>query len=266
MDKKTLKEKLVKKTRERVKEAFTGKDVHIIKAVSVIDELDKMANLISENAREWFGFHFPELNSLVEDNETFLKLVLIGDRKNFSEKKIMEVYNNEEKAKEIEIKAKNSMGSPIEENPLKEIQKLAVKGIEIKKQRNELAEFIEKEIKEILPDFSDLAEPLIAARILAKAGSARKLALMPSSTIQLLGAEKALFQHIRSGAKPPKYGYIFAHPMLKKVKRSEQGKFARTLAGKLSIAAKTDYFKGKSNSKELKKELEKRINELNKTK
>ena len=67
MDKKALKEKLVKKTREKVKEAFTGKDVHIIKAVSVIDELDKMANLISENTREWFGFHFPELNSLVEE-------------------------------------------------------------------------------------------------------------------------------------------------------------------------------------------------------
>jgi nucleolar protein 56 len=264
MDKNKLKEKLTKKTKEKVKEAFTGKDVHIIKAVALIDELDKMANLIAENAREWFGFHFPELNSLVEDNETFLKLVLIGDKKNFSEKKIMEVYNNEEKAKEIILKAKTSMGAEIEENALKEIQKLAVKGIEIKKQRNELAEFIEKEIKEILPNFSELAEPLIAARLLAKAGSMKKLALMPSSTIQLLGAEKALFQHIRSGAKPPKYGFIFAHPMLKKVKRNAQGKFARTLAGKLSITARTDYFKGKANAKELKKELEKRINELNK--
>lgn len=259
-----LKEKLTKKTKEKVAEAFTAKDVHVIKAVNLIDELDKMANLISENTREWHSTHFPELNSLVEDNETYLKLVLLGNRKNFTEKKIIEVYKNKEKAKKIESKAKDSMGAKLSEETLKQIKGLAEKGIEIKKQRNELTKFIEKEMKEMLPNFSELAEPLISARMLSKAGSIKKLALMPSSTIQLLGAEKALFNHIKSGAKPPKYGFLFGHPMLKKVKRSEQGKFARTLAGKLTIAIRQDFFKGKKDVTEIKKELEKRVTELNK--
>ncbi|MFH1895023.1 MAG: NOP5/NOP56 family protein [archaeon] len=261
----SLKQRLTRKTKERVSKAFTGKDVHIIKAVLLIDELDKMANLISENTREWFGMHFPELNSIVEDNEIFLQLVLLGNRKNFSEKNVLEAYDNKEKAKEIAEKAKTSMGSELEEETLSQIKSLALKGIELKKQRNELTKFIEKEMKIILPNFTELAEPLIGARMLAKAGSVKKLALMPSSTIQLLGAEKALFNHIKSGAKPPKYGFIFGHPMLKKVKRNNQGKFARTLSGKLSITARKDFF-GKKDSKEtdeMKTELNKRIEELN---
>ncbi len=263
---KSLKEKLTKKTKERVAEAFTGKEVHVIKAVSLIDELDKMSNLISENTREWYGMHFPELNSLVEDNETFLQLVLLGERKNFSEKKVLEFYNNKEKAKEIESKAKTSMGSKIEETVLKQIQELARKGIDLKKQRKELNAFIEKEIKIMLPNFSELAEPLIAARMLEKAGSIKKLALMPSSTVQLLGAEKALFLHIKNKAKPPKYGFIYAHPILKKVKRKEQGKLARSLACKLSIAARKDFFGNKTKPTKLEEKLEKRIEELNKEK
>jgi nucleolar protein 56 len=262
--KKELKEKLIKETKEKVKKAFEGKDVHVIKAINLIDELDKISNILSENAREWYSMHFPELNSLVEDNDIYLKLVLLGNKKNFSKKKILESYKNEKKASEIEVKARNSMGSELNENTLKQIQELAKKGIEIKKLRKELSRFIEKEMKELMPNFTELAEPLIAARILAKAGSIKKLALMPSSTIQLLGAEKALFQHIRKGNKCPKYGFIFAHPLLKKVKRKKQGKFARTLAGKLSIAIKKDYFGAKKDSKELKEKLKKRIKELNK--
>jgi len=256
-----LKERLTKKTKERVKKAFTGKDVHIVKAVLSIDELDKMANLISENVREWYGMHFPELNSLIEDNEIFLKLVLLGDKKNFTEKKVKEIYKD---AEEVIEKTKDSMGSELDEETLNQIKGLAEKGIEIKKTRNALTLFIEKEMKELLPNFTELAEPLIGARILAKAGSVKKLALMPSSTIQLLGAEKALFNHIKSGSKPPKYGFIYGHPLLKKVKRNNQGKMARALAGKLVIAIRQDYFKGKKGVEELKKELEKRANELNK--
>ncbi len=262
-----LKEKLTKKTKERVAKAFETKDVHLIKAVSLIDELDKMINLISENTREWYGMHFPELNSLVEDNETYLKLVLLGDRKNFTEKKVLEIFNNAEKAKTIEKKAKISMGSEIETESLKQIINLAEKGIEIKKTRNEITSFIEKGMKEILPNFTELAEPLIGARILAKAGSIRKLALMPSSTVQLLGAEKALFSHIKSGSKPPKYGFIYNHPLLKQVKRKEQGKLARSIAGKLTIAVRKDFFGSKEKgTKDLQEKLEKRIQELNKEK
>lgn len=262
--KKELKAKLTKKTKENVAKAFTEKDVHIIKAVSLIEELDKMTNLISENIREWYSTHFPELNSLVEDNDAYLELVLLGNKKNFSEKNVLEAYKNREKVKKILEKAEDSMGAELSQETLKQIKGLAEKGIEIKKQRNALTVFIEKEMKELLPNFSELAEPLIGARMLSKAGSIKKLALMPSSTIQLLGAEKALFNHIKTGAKPPKYGYLFGHPMLKQVKRSEQGKFARTIAGKLSIAIRTDFFDGKENWKEMKKTLEKRVTELNK--
>ena len=106
---KELKAKLTKKTKKRVAEIFTAKDIHVIKAVSLIEELDKMTNLISENAREWYSTHFPELNSLAEENDNYLKLVLIGDRKNFNEKNVLEAYKNREKVQKILEKSKDSL-------------------------------------------------------------------------------------------------------------------------------------------------------------
>ena len=257
-----LRKKIIEETKQKVAEAYSRKDLHIIKAVMLLDDLDKQFNLLAEQAREWYGMHFPELNRAVQDNETFLKLISIGERKEFNASKILKYFKNKEKAKELEERAKKSMGAGIEKEDLKQIQLLAETALGLKKLREIFSSYIEKSMKSLLPNFSELASPLIAARLLAKAGSTKRLAFMPSSTMQIIGAEKALFKHLRAKAKPPKHGLIFSHSLLRDMPKKQRGKIARSLAGKLSIAARTDYFGKKKIAPELKKELDERAAEL----
>ncbi len=115
---------------------------------------------------------------------------------------------------------------------------------------------------EIAPNIKELAGPLLGARLIAKAGGLKKMAELPASTIQVLGAEKALFRHLTKGTRPPKHGILFQHPWVRNAKRWQRGKIARSLAAKLAIAAKEDYFEGRFIADKLKKELEERIEEI----
>jgi nucleolar protein 56 len=137
---------------------------------------------------------------------------------------------------------------------------LALNALRLKEERESLLKFIEQEMAAIAPNFSKIAGPLLAARLLAEACSLKRLAVLPSSTIQLLGAEKALFRHLRNRqAKPPKYGLIYTNAFVQKTPRKNRGKMARALAGKLSIAIREDYFGKKDISKALLQGLEKRL-------
>jgi len=258
-----LRKELIKKAKKRVIERYTGRDIHIIRAVNTLEDIDSVFNLLFEDIREWYAVHFPELERMVRGNETYLTLVSkLCERKEFTEKNILAFYENAEQAKKIAEKAKNSIGSPLKEKDVKRLSKLAEKSISIKKQRNALCSYIESEMEEQMPAFTLIAGPVLGARLLNEAGSVKKLAMMPSSTIQVIGAEKALFKHLKTGSKPPKHGIIFQHPFLRKVKRQHRGKMARTLANKLSIAAKEDYFGKKGDGKKLLEELEKRAEKL----
>src|SRR3989338_3275892 len=225
--------------------------------------LEESFNLLLESVKEWYSIHFPELERLCTDKEFYLELIKeIGLKENFSEKNIMNYKKDSKLALQIVEKAKNSIGSPIQDTDLQRIQKLAEYALKLKKERETLGVYIERIMEKELPNFTLLATPLIGAKLLAMAGSKRKLALMPASTIQLLGAEKALFRHLNTGNKPPKYGYLYQHPFVVKAKRESKGKIARTLSGKLSLALKADYFGGEANGKRLEKEMEARIKEL----
>ena len=129
-------------------------------------------------------------------------------------------------------------------------------------QRAFVLQFIEEETAQLMPNFTKIASPQIAGKMLAKATSLQRLALMPSSGIQLLGAEKSLFRHMKHGGKPPKHGILYQHSLVKRVSKRNKGKMARTLAGKLSIALKEDYFGKKDISKQLLEKLERRAKEL----
>lgn len=131
----------------------------------------------------------------------------------------------------------------------------------IEKEKNNLDEFIKNEMEVELPNFSNICGHILGAKILAEAGSKKNLAFFPSSTIQVLGAEKALFSHIKKKTLPPKHGHLFNHPLIQKLPKNKRGKAARIIAGKLSIAAKLDYFKSKEKI-DLKKEVEELINKL----
>ncbi|HID71557.1 MAG TPA: hypothetical protein EYP29_02285 [Thermoplasmata archaeon] len=126
----------------------------------------------------------------------------------------------------------------------------------------EIEKELEKKSEELMPNTSFLVGPLISAKLVALAGGLKRLAHLPSSTIQTLGAEKSLFKHLKDNTPPPKHGAIFQHPALRKVGRKERGKVARIIASKIAIAVKMDYFSGEFKGRELKDKLEKRLREL----
>jgi len=154
------------------------------------------------------------------------------------------------------------MGASITEFDLQAMRSLAKLTLDLYDLRAALQEYIDEAMKEVAPNIRGLVGPLLGARLIALAGGLSKLAILPASTIQVLGAEKALFRALRTGGKPPKHGVIFQHPEIHRAPRWQRGKIARALAAKLAIAARIDAFTGEYKAEELKEELEKRIKEI----
>ncbi len=260
-----LRSRLIKKVREEVVEKFSGIDNHIIKAVNVLDDLDNVGNLLAEHAREWYGFYFPELEKIAKENELFLKLVSeLGEREKLTRDEISKIHENALTAEKIESAAKTTIGSEVKKEDLAEIKLLALNALNLIEERKYLEKYIDMRMKEFCPNISEIAGSVLGAKLLAKAGSLKRIALMPSSTIQVLGAEKALFMSRKKHAKGPKYGLLFSHALVKQMQREHKGKLARTLAGKIATAAKADYFTKRDISAELKRSLEARVKEISK--
>jgi nucleolar protein 56 len=239
-----LRSQLLGLAKENIKQAYSTSDVHIIKAVNLMDDLDMILNLLTEQLREWMGIHFPELNYLEKSQDRFVELVCeLGERKNFTYENVSKICS--ENVEKICEAAKSSAGKEFGSEELMQVVSLSKNAFLLKKQRKELQEFVEEEMKKKWPSFTKEAGSLIGARMLAKLGSGKKLAFAPSSTIQLVGAQKALFAHLRGKAKPPKYGYLYGHPLVQSAKKNEQGKTARKIAGKILIAARRDFFSRK---------------------
>ena len=258
-----LRKKLISSAKKKIQEKYEGKETHIIKSVNLLEDIDSSSNLLIEQLREWYSVYFPELDSAVSDNEKYLELVhSIGERKKFTQKEVGKIIKDADTVTKIVGNAKKSIGTNVEKEDLVEMQTLALNSHNLRQEREYLAKYIEKGMQKELPNFTELAGAIIGAKILSQAGSKKKLAFMPASTIQLIGAEKALFLHIKQGVKGPKYGYLFQHPLIKTAKAENKGKLARSLAAKLAIAAKKDYFGNKSSASGMKKDLDKRAKEL----
>lgn len=263
-----MRKKLIQKAKKEIAIAYGEREIHAIKAVSVSDDIDTVFNLLSEHVREWYGTHFPELDNLTKEPSAYLKLVhALGNRKNFAENKVAEIVTEKDIAKKIAETAHKSMGAELEDKRLDEIKLLALNALNLKEEKIFLEKFIESETKAIAPNFTEIASPVLAARFLKQAGSLKSLALMPASTIQVLGAEKALFRHLKNKKKNkgPKYGILYAHALVRQLLPKKKGKMARAIAGKLCIAAKADFFSKKNIAAELQKELQARFDELKKT-
>ncbi len=257
-----LRKKVMEKTKKRVEEAYTEKDRYIIQAIEALDDLDAAFNLLVERLREWYGLHFPEVNQLVKDHDKFVALVSeIGSRSEMTEERLRDVIGEKLASRVAEV-APQSMGTDLEGDDLKMIQDFAARVKELREMRERLADYIREQMKKIAPNITAVAGPLLGARLISKAGGLKKLAILPASTIQVLGAEKALFKHLAKGTPPPKHGILFQHPLVRNAKRWQRGKIARTIAAKLAIAAREDYFGGKDISERLLKEIEQRVEEI----
>ncbi|MDH5755001.1 MAG: C/D box methylation guide ribonucleoprotein complex aNOP56 subunit, partial [Candidatus Bathyarchaeota archaeon] len=155
-----------------------------------------------------------------------------------------------------------SMGADLTETDLTQIQALCKNVISLYKLRQILEDYLDTTMEEVAPNIKALTGSLLGARLIALAGGLTNLAKMPASTIQVLGAEKALFRSLKTGARPPKHGIIFQHAFLHEARKWQRGKIARALAGKLAIAARTDAFGSRYIGEELKADLDKRVEEI----
>ena len=217
-----------------------NEDNLIVNAVNSIEELEKTGNMLVTRLREWYAIYNPEFEEWMNDNAKFADLVLKKDRETLLD----------------EIRAKETIGADLRKVDLDAIMILAKQAKSNYDVIKDIRYYIEGVMKKYCPNILEIAGVMLAAKLIAKVGSLRKLSAFPASTIQILGAEKALFRHMKTGAKPPRHGILIQHPLVAQAKQKDHGKRARTLADKLSIAAKVDYFKGEFIGKKLKKELE----------
>ena len=231
-------------TKNDIKESVK-KDILIIQAVNNVQEIDKLINTLVKRLREWYSYYLPEYSSAVPDNEKFAELVAQKGR--------------HEILAELRLKDEMSMGKDMPDGDVKPMKALAEQVMSIAELRKTHEVYLDRIVKEVAPNVRAIAGSMIAAKLIAHAGSLRRLSAFPASTVQILGAEKALFRHMKTGAKPPKYGVIINHQFISKARNDVKGKAARLLADKLSIAAKVDYFKGEFIGDKLKKEIERKL-------
>ncbi|MBS7609172.1 C/D box methylation guide ribonucleoprotein complex aNOP56 subunit [Candidatus Bathyarchaeota archaeon] len=252
-------------TRIRIRKASERKDSLLVQGVAALEEIDKVANLLLSRIREWYGLHFPEVGKLVENPETYLRIVAnLGHRKEFSPERLKGFISSEARVEELNRASKESIGADFAEEDLAQIRKMAEVVLRLMGFRNSLETYISHMAEELAPNASALVGPIICAKLIARAGSLEKLSRMPSSTIQVLGAEKALFRSLRTGARPPKHGIIFQHPFVHQSPKAIRGKIARNLAGKLAIASRIDAYGGVYMGEKLREDLEKRLEDIKK--
>jgi len=250
-------------TKTRVRKAVEKRDLVVAQTIQTIDDLDKTLNLFMSRIREWYGLHFPELDRLIDKHETYARLVAnLGRRENFTPENLEKEGLPKAKTEQIASAVNTSMGAELNEGDIHQIQAMCKNALELYDLRQKLEGYLDSIMDEVAPNIRVLAGSLLGARLIAIAGGLSNLAKMPASTIQVLGAEKALFRALRTGTRPPKHGITFQHTLIHEAKRWQRGKVARALAGKLAIAARTDAFSGKYIGDELKADLERRIKEI----
>jgi nucleolar protein 56 len=248
----------------RIKGAVEKRDLIVAQGIQTLDSLDQTVNLFIGRLREWYGVYFPELDRLIEKHETYARLVInLGDRENYTPEGLEKENIPKERAQLVAKAAEQSMGADIAEPDLEQIQALAKDVLEFYELRKSMEGYVDKTMEEMAPNVRAVAGALLGARLIALAGSLRNLAMRPASTIQVLGAEKALFRSLKTGARPPKHGLIFQHTLLHDAKRWQRGKIARVIAGKLAIAARADAFgEGHYIGDDLKADINKRVEEI----
>ena len=247
----------------RIKGASEKRDLIIAQGIQTLDDLDRTVNLFMGRLREWYGVYFPELDRLIEKHETYARLVLnLGDRESYTAEALEKENIPKERAGLVAKAAESSMGADIAERDLEQIQALAKNVLEFYELRKNMENYVDRTMEEMAPNVRAVAGALLGARLIAIAGSLQTLAMRPASTIQVLGAEKALFRSLKTGARPPKHGLIFQHTLLHDAKRWQRGKIARVIAGKLAIAARADAFGGHFIGDRLKADINKRLEEI----
>lgn len=215
----------------KIKKESASEDKHLIQAINSIDEIDESISKLIERIREWYALYFPEMD-VIKNNETYIKLI----SQNKTKDKIVEAKPDAFPADIID------MEEDINPKDIEIMNNYANSIYELQQTRKNLEEYVDFKMEEIAPNLRLLVGSSLGAKLISHAGGLKRLAMYPSSTVQIMGAEKALFRHLKSGDRPPKYGLIYQHPQVRGAKWWNRGKIARMLAGMISHAVRRDVF------------------------
>jgi nucleolar protein 56 len=252
--------RFLKKSKSSVAEALKSRDMLLASVTKSIEDLDKTINLLGERLEDWYGIYFPELR--FEDKIKFSEAILVIDRDDLDKKELAS-FLGQKKADEIVGKAGSTLGAKLSADDLAECHSLAQTIISLGKLRMRYEAYQQKLAMELAPNMSAVGGPEIAAKLVSHVGSLSKLALLPASAIQVMGAEKALFKHLKNRkVPPPKHGIIFQHSKISSSPKKVRGKIARTLANKLCLAAKADAFGKTELGTKLKSDFDKRFTSI----
>ncbi|TVU03356.1 hypothetical protein EJB05_51118 [Eragrostis curvula] len=216
-------------------------DTMIIQAIGLLDDLDKELNTYAMRVREWYGWHFPELTKIVADNILYAKAVkLMGNRANAANLDFSELSLPENVEQELKEAAVISMGTEVSEIDLLNIRELCDQVLALSEYRGQLYDYLKSRMNTIAPNLTALVGELVGARLIAHGGSLMNLAKQPGSTIQILGAEKALFRALKTKHSTPKYGLIYHASLIGQAAPKNKGKISRSLAAKTALAIRYD--------------------------
>ena len=228
-------------SRYKLKFSADKVDIMIVQAIGLLDELDKEINTYAMRVREWYGWHFPEMAKIMNDNIFYAKCVLrMGMRTECKKHDFSDILGDESMEETLKKTAETSMGTQISESDLINIQSLCEQVVSLSDYRIQLFDYLKNRMAAIAPNLSIMVGELVGARLIAHAGSLINLAKQPASTIQILGAEKALFRALKTKHDTPKYGLIYHASLIGQAAPKNKGKISRVLAAKTALAIRVD--------------------------
>ena len=241
-------------SRARVKFSVQKNDNHIIQAIATLDHLDKAINTFSMRIREWYSWHFPELIRIVSENNLYAQLaLLIGDKKRLADQDLDDLAalcgNDMGIAQSIVEAARISMGQDLSDADMENVTSFANKVVKLAAYRKALQTYLSQKIGIVAPNLATLLGDTIAARLISHAGSLTNLSKCPASTVQILGAEKALFRALKTKGNTPKYGLLYHSSFIGRAGQRNKGRISRFLANKCSIASRIDNFSEQPSTK-----------------
>lgn len=248
-----IRDRMLKSAKEGIKSAYQSEEYALMQAVNAYNETNRSFNLAYERLGEWFGIYLPEVR--MANPDTLARLVIAVKSNGRDKAAIDGAVEEAEKAEEVYKKLESTIGREMQSGEGDAIADFAKLVLGMSESLKGIDAYIKDAATRIMPNTTYLTDHMIAAELLGRAGSMERLATMPAGTVQLLGAEKALFKHIKFGSRPPKYGILFKIPEITNAQREIRGRIARAYATKICIALKADHFSKNFIAEKLKSDL-----------
>lgn len=252
-------------SKSKVSAASEEKDLLVKNAIDAIDEVDKSINVLVMRLREWYSIHHPSLSTIVQDQDQFARILReVSGKDKMTSKSLEKAGVPSDIIEQVLSAIPGDIGGDLREPDLAIIRNLASAIDTLYNSRKNLEDYVTEVMGTVAPNVTALVGPLIGARLISLAGSLKELSRKPSSTVQVFGAEKALFRSLKTGTDPPKHGIIYRVPEVHNATYWQRGKVARALAGKLSIAARIDAYSDRNDGQMLREDFLARVEEIKK--